>query len=324
LSRLGADVAGISLPPDQEPNLYQLARVEDFCASYFCDINDEEKTAALIHHIQPEVVFHMAAQPLVRTSYESPLETFATNIQGTAHVLDALRLLDSVRVVVAITTDKVYRNLEHPWPYRENDRLGAHDPYSASKAAAEMIIECYRNSFFEERGVAVASARAGNVIGGGDWSKDRLIPDAVRAWRSGRTLHLRRPTAVRPWQHVLEALAGYMRLAERLWQDLAIAGAYNFGPATSEAATVREVIAKARSAYGAGEVEYGDGNEGPHEAGWLALEITKARTILDIAPRWTLEEAVERTMAWYCNYQNGMGAHAACDLDLDAFVKMAP
>ncbi len=225
--------------------------------------SDAAGTAAIIAQADPELVFHLAAQPLVRTSYRDPLDTISTNVLGIAHVLDALRPLTHLRVLVAITTDKVYQNLEHGLPYREDDHLGGHDPYSASKAAAEMIVASYRDAYLAAKGVAVATARACNVIGGGDWSADRLIPDAVRAWVQGDTLHIRRPTAVRPWQHVLEPLSGYLGLAEGLRTDPALAGAYNFGPLTHEAATVREVITKGRTDFGRGDIAWGAGDEGP-------------------------------------------------------------
>ena len=230
LHRLGARVAGVSLPPNTLPNLFSLVGIEDLCESHLCDIRDCAALNAVIRQIEPEIVFHLAAQPLVRASYLDPVETIATNVMGTAHVLDALRGLESTRVAVMVTTDKVYREKQPPRPYRENDALGGHDPYSASKAASEIVIGSYRSAFLAEQGVAIASARAGNVIGGGDWSADRLIPDAVRAWQKGQTLEVRRPDAIRPWQHVLEPLAGYLTLAEKIWRQPALAGAYNFGP----------------------------------------------------------------------------------------------
>jgi CDP-glucose 4,6-dehydratase len=262
------------------------------------------------------VVFHLAAQALVRPSYAQPLETLATNVMGTAHVLDALRDLADVRVAVIVTTDKVYRNREWAYPYREDDALGGHDPYSASKAAAEIVCATYRDAFLKQQGVAVASARAGNVIGGGDWSLDRLIPDAVRTWQAGRVLTVRRPAAIRPWQHVLDPLAGYLRLAQALWQTPALADAYNFGPLTHEAATVNDVVTLARQAYGEGEWIAGDGTDGPHEAGWLALEVARARTMLGVAPKWSLEEAVRRTMCWYRALADGGDARALCETDI--------
>ncbi|MCG9083918.1 CDP-glucose 4,6-dehydratase [Laribacter hongkongensis] len=312
LQRLGALVCGIALPPSTTPNLFELAQVAEDIDSHFCDIRDAERLTTLVRAYRPEIVLHLAAQPLVRASYRDPLATFSSNIMGTAHVLDALRSLESVRVAVMATTDKVYRNLEQPYPFREEDALGGHDPYSASKAASEVVIASYRDAFLTEQGVAVASARAGNVIGGGDWSEDRLIPDAVRAWQANEILDIRRPQAIRPWQHVLEPLHGYLTLAEKLWHHPELAGAYNFGPHTHEAATVREVIELARKAYGKANVSYGDGSSGPHEAGWLALETAKARLTLGLQPRWNLAETVTRTMAWYQAQHAGADARKLC------------
>ena len=319
LNQMGAQVTGISLPPNTEPNLFDALALGELCQSHFIDIRNLEPLQAAIHKADPQIVFHLAAQPLVRASYREPLPTFSANVMGTAHVLEAMRGLKSVRAAVMITTDKVYRNREWAWPYREDDALGGYDPYSASKAACEIVIDSYRQSFLQEQGVAVASARAGNVIGGGDWSEDRLIPDAVRAWQSGETLHIRRPQSIRPWQHVLEPLAGYVRLAEQLETDPTMAGAWNFGPPSHEAATVQDVIDLARSAYGDGNVEYGDGSEGPHEAGWLALETAKARMNLGVKPRWTLEQAVTRTLGWYRRHAEGAGTRQLCLEDIAAY-----
>jgi CDP-glucose 4,6-dehydratase len=319
LHRLGADLTGISLPPVTKPNLYSLAKIEKLCQSIFCDIRDADGLAAVIKTARPEVVFHLAAQPLVRASYREPRQTFATNVMGTVHVLDALRGLDCVRVVVMATTDKVYRNNEWPWPYREDDALGGQDPYSASKAASEIAIASYRDAFLSAQGVAVTTARAGNVIGGGDWSEDRLIPDAVRAWQAGRPLAVRCPRAIRPWQHVLEPLAGYMTLAHKLWEHPALAGAYNFGPESNEVTTVRELVEMARAAYGHGKVSYGEGTEGPNEAGSLALEVSKARMALGVRPKLTLVQAVNRTMAWYRARHEGADSRTLCDSEITAY-----
>ena len=319
LNRLGAQVTGVSLPPVTEPNLFSLAGIDQRCEGYFCDITDRQKLHELIQCAQPEILFHLAAQSLVRPSYREPVSTFSTNVMGTANVLDALRGLDSIKAAIMITTDKVYHNHEWSWPYRENDVLGGHDPYSASKAASEIVIASYRDAFLRQQGVAVASARAGNVIGGGDWSEDRLIPDAVRYWQSGQPLEIRRPQSVRPWQHVLEPLAGYLALAEQLCNRPEIAGAYNFGPEPQEATNVRQVIEMALSVYGQGRVHYGDGSEGPHEAGCLSLEIAKARNVLGYRPRWSLTEAVQRTFAWYRSQQQGERADILCEQEIAEF-----
>lgn len=319
LNRLGARVTGISLDPITSPDLFSLAQIESCVKSHICDIRDAKKLTALVQSAEPEIVFHLAAQPLVRASYRDPLGTFSTNVQGTANLLNSLRELDSVRTVVAITTDKVYKNHEHFYPYRETDHLGGHDPYSASKAAAEIVIESFREAFLAEKSIAVASARAGNVIGGGDWSEDRLLPDAVQRWSRGDSLNIRRPQAIRPWQHVLEPLTGYMRLAEYLWHDPDLAGAYNFGPETHQSATVREVIELARNAYGKGEVTWGDGTEGPHEAGLLSLETAKVRNTLQFQGIWSLSESVSRTIQWYKHQQDGKDARDLCESDIAAY-----
>jgi len=319
LQRLGAEVTGVALAPNTTPNLFETARVADGMRSHLCDIRDVSAVASLVQQVQPEIVLHLAAQPLVRASYRDPLATFSTNVMGTANVLDALRGLDSARVAVMVTTDKVYRNLEHAYPYREDDALGGHDPYSASKAASEIVIACYRDAFLAQQGIAVASARAGNVIGGGDWSADRLIPDAVRAWQAGQTVSIRSPHAIRPWQHVLEPLAGYLRLVEVLWEQPALAGAYNFGPNTHEAATVQYLVDMACSAHGSGAVSYENNSENPHEASRLALETAKSRHVLNIQPQWSLGEAVGRTMAWYLAQRSGASACELCEADIAAY-----
>jgi len=265
------------------------------------------------------VLLHLAAQTVVRRGYTDPLETWSSNVMGTAHVLEAVCDLSRVRVAVMITTDKVYRDMQSPEPYREDDSLGGYDPYSASKAASEMVIESYRKSFLSAQGIAVASARAGNVIGGGDWSEDRLIPDAVRAWQARETLEVRRPQAARPWQHVLEPLSGYLTLAQQLWERPALAGAYNFGPSVNDAVAVRDVVELARAAYGEGEVQYGQGSEGPHEAVWLALDAGRAETVLGVSPRLTLVQAIQRTMAWYRAQADGGNARELCEADIADF-----
>jgi CDP-glucose 4,6-dehydratase len=319
LQRLGADVTGLALPPTTMPNLFELAHIKDGISNHFCDIRNSTALAKIIHNAHPEIVFHLAAQPLVRASYRDPLATYATNVMGTAHLLDALRSLNSTKVAVMVTTDKVYRNNEWDYPYRETDALGGHDPYSASKAASEIVIASYREGYLAEQGVAVASARAGNVIGGGDWSEDRLIPDAVRAWQGETPLEIRRPQAIRPWQHVLEPLAGYLTLAQKLWQHPELAGAFNFGPHTHEAATVREVIEQARTTYGRGEVIYSNGDTGPHEAGWLALETAKTRETLSIAPQWALAETVKRTLNWYKSQSQTSDARSLCEAEIEQY-----
>lgn len=320
LNKLGAKVSGIGLPPVTTPNLFEIAKIEPALQNnHFSDIRNAIQLKQLIWDIQPEIILHLAAQPLVRASYQQPLDTFSTNVMGTANLLEALRGLESVKSVVMITTDKVYKNREWLWPYRETDELGGHDPYSASKAASELVIAGYRDAFLAEQGISVATARAGNVIGGGDWSEDRLIPDAVRAWTSGTPLHIRRPDAVRPWQHVLEPLHGYLRLAESLFNDISYAGAYNFGPSPQDAASVRSIINLARDTFGQGEIVYEDGKVGPHEAGLLALDNSKSHSVLDIKPKWTLSETVRRTMNWYRMQAEGQDCTDLCHNEIEAY-----
>lgn len=319
LARLGAEATGIALAPEPGTSLFESALIANHIDSRIVDIRDADAIKAILRDVRPEVVFHLAAQPLVRESYRRPVETFATNMMGTVHVLEALRGIDETRVALMITTDKVYANREWVYPYREDDPLGGHDPYAASKAACEIAIASYRLSFLAERGTAVASARAGNVIGGGDWSSERLIPDAVRAWAKDEPLVVRRPEAVRPWQHVLEPLNAYLVLAQRLWSDPSLAQAYNIGPPPGEQASVRTVVTLAREAFGRGETTFGAATTGPHESGLLALETAKARHLLAITPRWNLADAVSRTMDWYRAFGEGTHAYDLCDADLTAY-----
>lgn len=319
LARLGADVAGIALAPATNPNLFTLARVDKVLDNYSCDVRSREAFISIVQAVRPEIIFHLAAQPLVRLSYREPVATIAVNVMGTVHLCEAIRQLSSVRVAVFVTTDKVYKNREWPYPYREEDPLGGHDPYSASKAASEVLIDSYRLSFLAQRGVAIATARAGNVVGGGDWSEDRLIPGAVLNWVNSRPLYVRNPESVRPWQHVLEPLYGYLRLAETLWEKPALAGAYNFGPATHEVATVRDVIELARSTYGRGNVVYGGDHDGLHETSRLTLEVMKAHTALGVTPRWSLATAIDRTMSWYRRLAEGVEAGLLCENDFTAY-----
>ena len=319
LKKMGAKITGIGLAPSTSPSLFELSNVSAFCDSHFCDIRDLEKLSAIIDQADPEIVFHLAAQPLVRASYKDPLLTFSTNVIGTANVLECLRGAKSTRVAVMITTDKVYHNNEWVWPYKETDALGGHDPYSSSKAASEIVINSYRQSFLSAQGIAVASARAGNVIGGGDWSEDRLIPDAIRSWQSGTDLQVRRPEAKRPWQHVLEPLSGYILLAEKLWDNPELAGAYNFGPESHDAATVRQVIDSALKIHKDGTVLYNETHGGLHEAGCLALEISKAREILGFNPRLSLNDAIKKTMIWYKMLAEGTPALELCEHDITSY-----
>ena len=318
LAQMGARVTGVGLAPDTSPNLFTAANVAGCVDSRIVDVRDRAALAEIVHEVRPDIVFHLAAQPLVRESYQRPVETFATNVMGTVHLLDALRGLDGPCAAVMVTTDKVYENQESIYPYRETDTLGGHDPYAASKAACEIVIASYRKAFLRDQGIAVASARAGNVIGGGDWARDRLIPDAVRAWESGRALAIRSPEAVRPWQHVMEPLCAYLLLAEHLWADPSADDAYNFGPASGDVATVREVVSQASAIYGTGTVVF-TSDVTVHEGRLLALEVAKAKAVLNIAPLWPLSRAIAHTMGWYRAFADGADAVDLCHADLTSF-----
>jgi CDP-glucose 4,6-dehydratase len=319
LNLLGANVTGISLAPSTTPNLCSEVKIDSLCDSHFCDIRDASKLARIIYDVRPEIVFHLAAQALVRASYEYPRDTFETNVMGTTHLLEALRGLETVRVALMVTTDKVYRQSGSRVPFREDDPLGGRDPYSASKACCELVVESYRHSFFKEQGLSIACARAGNVIGGGDWAMDRLIPDAIRAWEAGLPLHVRRPESIRPWQHVLEPLSGYLTLAEELWGNSELADAYNFGPDEASTVTVRDVVQLARAAYGRGDAVFCENPEGQYEAEWLALNTDRTRESLGIKARLTIAEAVANTVAWYKAHKNGADARSLCKSDIASY-----
>jgi CDP-glucose 4,6-dehydratase len=300
LADLGAEVAGLALEPDAVPSIFKALELERACQHHIGDIRDAASVDAAITGFSPDIVIHMAAQPLVRRSYREPVDTFATNVMGTAHVLDACRRVGSVRVVVSVTTDKVYANRHWPWGYRETDHLGGHDPYSASKAAAELLTQSWRDSFLADAGIAVATARAGNVIGGGDFCEDRIIPDAVRAFARGERLVVRNPAAVRPWQLVVEPLAGYLLLAESCWSDKSFADAWNFGPDSSQMLNVGEVAEAFCAAWGRGAAwEAPGGPAGPKEAALLMLDPAKARQRLGWHPRFAVGEALAHTAEWY-------------------------
>ncbi len=311
LSAKGARVRGYSLDPSTEPNLFTLASVADLLDDDRGDIRDYPKLEASLTDFAPEVVFHLAAQPLLRRSYADPLGTYGTNVMGTANLLEAVRKSPSVRAVVCVTTDKCYVNREWAWPYRETDPLGGHDPYSSSKACAEIVAAAYRDSYFplnrlSEHRVALATVRAGNVIGGGDWSEDRLIPDLIRGFQSGQPVLIRRPNAIRPWQHVLEPLLGYIKLAEQLLAGRAeAASAFNFGPGDDDAWPVERIVTKLVAMWGPGASWVHDAAPSVHEAHYLKLDSSKARTELGWRPKLNLEIALEWTMHWYRQWQSG-------------------
>ncbi len=305
LHMLGATVKGFALAPENSDDHYNVIKGSDLCESVFADIMDYERLNKEVLDFQPDFIFHLAAQPLVRLSYEKPSETFSVNAIGTAYVLDAVRQLTKSCVVVLITTDKVYENNEWHYPYRECDRLGGYDPYSASKACAELIISSYRNAFFNKSSYAthqksISSVRAGNVIGGGDWAKDRIIPDLVRSISKSESLVVRNPTSVRPWQHVLDPIGGYLHLGTKMVDDpIKFADAWNFGPLAEDSLSVRELVEIAISAWGKGKYEMPPLTNQPHEANLLKLDISKTINELGWQPQYNSKQAIEMTLEWY-------------------------
>lgn len=330
LHSLGAEVRGYALPPKTDKDLYHLIDGDALCHSEIADITDAAKIKAAILEFRPHFIFHLAAQPLVKLSYEIPSETFAVNAMGTAYVLDAVRQLDQPCVVVLITTDKVYENKEWIYPYRETDRLGGYDPYSASKACAEVVIHSYTQSFFNPKDYAqhqkaIASTRAGNVIGGGDWSADRIVPDIVRALQDGKPVVVRNPAAVRPWQHVLEPLGGYLLLGARLAKEpLRYMGAWNFGPLADDNKQVEDVVQTALQVWGNGSYEKPQLANQPHEAGLLKLDISKALAQLGWTPKYSAQAAIEQTIQWYKTFTEGAQDMAAfTKSQIDAYLSEA-
>ena len=311
LAARGAEIRGYALDPETELNLFTAASIAQSLDDVRGDIRDYARLEAALTEFRPEAVFHLAAQPLVRRSYADPLGTYATNVMGTAHVLEAVRKTPSVRAVVCVTTDKCYRNQEWVWPYRETDALGGHDPYASSKACAEIVSAAYRSSFFaaessNEHRVALATARAGNVIGGGDWSEDRLIPDLVRGFQAGQPVLIRRPQAIRPWQHVLEPVHGYITLAEKLLAGhTQFADAFNFGPSEEDAWPVERIVSAMSKIWGEGASWVIDEAPSVHENHFLKLDASKARAELGWTPRLRIETALEWTMNWYRAAQQG-------------------
>lgn len=303
LQSMGAEVTGYALPPE-DPALFAEAQLGDGMRSHFGDISHLARLAGALSEADPEIVFHLAAQALVRRSYANPVETYATNVLGTVHLLEAVRRGGGVRAVVNVTSDKCYENREWVWGYRESDELGGRDPYSSSKAAAELVTRSYRASFLRPAGIAVATARAGNSIGGGDWAPDRLIPDVIRA--RGRSVEVRNPGAVRPWQHVLEPLAGYLLLAEALSADGdRFASAWNFGPDPGNVQSVSAVVDGLLSRLPGSARWQHDSEPHPPEAHCLRLDSTKARTELGWRPRWNLDQSLDAVAEWYRARENG-------------------
>ena len=320
LHSMKADITGYALSPPTRPSLYDLCKLDELVSSIIADIRDLNALSSAISDAQPEIVIHMAAQPLVLDSYENPVETCEVNIMGTVKLLEAVRSCDSVRSVVVVTTDKVYENHEWLWSYRENESLGGYDPYSCSKACAEVVTAAYRRSFFTasnnrsiNHSAAVATVRAGNVIGGGDWGKDRLIPDCIRALLSGSRVMIRNPHSIRPWQHVLEPLSGYLMLARKLYEEgPSYAEAWNFGPDGIDERPVEWVVRMLFEKWGLPEGFQIDESVYKHEAGYLKLDSSKARSKLGWLPVWSLETSVDSIVEWTRAYKNGKDVRNIC------------
>ena len=325
LARLGAQVTGYALTPPTNPSLFELCKIGEIVTTIIGDVRDEKSVFEAMQKAQPEIVIHMAAQPLVRDSYKIPVETYAINVMGTIHVLEAVRKTSSVKAVVNVTTDKCYENKEWLWGYREDEPMGGYDPYSNSKACSELVTSAYRNSYFHpaeygKHGVAIASARAGNVIGGGDWANDRLIPDCIQAMIQGKDIMIRNPNAIRPWQHVLEPLSGYMMLAQRLYEDGGdFAQGWNFGPNDNDAKPVGWIVEKMCQLWG-GQVGYKfDHGEQPHEANYLKLDCSKAKEKLGWQPIWNLEQALTQILRWVEAYRQQVDMRQFCFKQIDEY-----
>ena len=319
LQQVGAQVTGYALQPPTHPSLFEVAQVAQGMISIIGDIRDGAMLTNAMRQAAPDIVIHMAAQPLVRRSYVDPVETYSTNVMGSIHLLEAVRQTPSVRAVVNVTTDKCYENKEWAWGYRENEPMGGFDPYSSSKGCAELVTAAYRNSFFNsakhsEHQVALATARAGNVIGGGDWAEDRLIPDILRAIQAGQPVNIRNPHATRPWQHVLESLSGYLALAEKLSSEAGqqYAESWNFGPRDEDARPVQWIVEQLTQQWGDGAAWHLDGGTHPHEAHYLKLDCSKARALLGWSPRWHLSQALQAIIAWHKAHHRSQDMRALC------------
>lgn len=317
----GAEVAGYSLEPPTSPSLFEMTKTSGQIKSMTGDIRDGQKLKAAMLDFRPDVVLHLAAQPIVRTSYKDPAGTYETNVMGTVNVLEAVRACPSVRSFVNVTTDKVYLNREWAWGYRENEELCGYDPYSNSKSCSELVTYSYRNSFFNEEGSpAISTARSGNVIGGGDFAVDRIIPDCIRAAEGGKEIILRNPNSTRPYQHVLECLRGYLALAKVQFEDKSFAGSYNFGPDDESCVTTGELATLFCEAWGAGASwkNVSEANA-PHEANFLKLQCEKAKTVLGWKPRWGINRAIEKIVEWEKAVQGGESAAAITDRQIKEY-----
>jgi CDP-glucose 4,6-dehydratase len=302
LNKLGADVVGYSLKPPTNPSMFEICNLESKITNIIGDVRDYSNLLNVFEEHKPEILFHLAAQPLVRLSYKSPIETYETNVMGTVNLLESAKNTDSVKSVVVITTDKCYENKEWVYGYRESDPMGGYDPYSSSKGCAELVVSSYRNSFYNERRIALSSARAGNVIGGGDWAEDRLLPDFVKSVSQNRSIFIRNPLATRPWQHVLEPLSGYLWLGALSFKDREkYSSAWNFGPKDTDVLSVEKILKLAINSWGEGSIEL-DKNYNPHEANLLKLDISKAATYLKWNPVYDVDSAVKNAISWYKSY----------------------
>ena len=313
LQSMGAHVRGIALTPPTNPSLFEVASVAGGMESIVLDIRDYANVRTSMEDFKPEVIFHMAAQPLVRRSYDEPLETYSTNLMGTLHILEAARFVGTVKSIVNVTTDKCYENKEWVWGYREDEPMGGHDPYSSSKGCVEIASNAYRKSFLADCGISLATARAGNVIGGGDWAADRLIPDILRSLEEKKPVIIRNPCAKRPWQHVLEPLSGYLMLAEYLFCEGQIyAEGWNFGPVDEDCRTVQSIVDKVCSAWGDTATFVVDDKKQPHEANLLKLDISKARHRLGWEPTWQLSKSIENIVQWHKSWLIGQDMRLVC------------
>lgn len=313
LHSMGAHVCGYALAPTTTPNLFNVARIADLCQSHLGDIRDAGHLLRVMQDFKPEIILHLAAQPLVRQSFKDPVETYSVNVMGLVTVFEAIRQTPSVRAVINVTTDKCYENREWVWGYRETDPMGGFDPYSSSKGCAELVTSAYRQSFFNLQGVGLASARAGNVIGGGDWAEDRLIPDFIRAVSQGHDLVIRSPASTRPWQHVIEPLAGYMRLAEMLYSDPETYGSgWNFGPADDSVKPVSWIADTVCQAWGEGVSWRVSEDAQFHEAINLKLDISKVNHLLEWVPRWNLSVAIDKIVNWHKNFNINTDMYLYC------------
>lgn len=321
LQKLGAEVVGFALQPPTQPSLFEEARVASEMRSDHGDVRDLRRLVQVVSESRPEIIIHMAAQSLVRSSYSDPVATYATNVMGTVHVLEAARGADTVRVVINVTSDKCYENREWVWGYREDEAMGGSDPYSSSKGCSELVTSAYRSAFFRDSAVAIASARSGNVIGGGDWAQDRFVPDFVRTATKGRTLLIRSPDAVRPWQFVLEPLRGYLSLVQALWNDPArYAGGWNFGPGVEGERPVRWLADQLAAKWGDGVRWERDSRQHPHEANVLKLDCSKARAHLGWRPRMTLDAALAAVVEWYKSHHAGFDMRTTTMRQIDEYV----